>query len=96
MKKQDDLVTKKYLKKELEKNGQELQVSFDRKLDGIKDWMREILDETFLKYRDELMTKVDEWAGYAKKNYEETEVISHKVTMHEGRIEKLETAVFSN
>jgi hypothetical protein len=27
------------------------------------------------------MTRVDEWAGYAKKNYEETEVISHKVAV---------------
>lgn len=115
MKKQDDLLTKKYLRKELEKNNHGLKSWMQGKLDEnnqglklwaqkkldtnmgeLKDWMDKKLDETFLKYRDEIMTRVDEWAGYAKKNYEETEVISHKITLHEERIEKLETAVLSN
>lgn len=96
MKKQDNVVIQKVLDDKLDELKSWFVDILKANSEEDRGWMDKRLDETFYKYRDELMTRVDEWAGYAKKNYEETEVISHRVTSHEERIEKLETAVFSN
>jgi hypothetical protein len=52
MAKQNDQLTKQYLKELFKDNNDEL-----------KEWVQDKLDETFLKYRDELMTKLDKIAG---------------------------------
>jgi len=99
-KKNDELVTKQILVDALRGNSADLKKWTEGKLidqtEKMQEWMNKKLDETYLKFKDEIMTAIDKWAGISKKYYEETEIISPKVTSNEERIGKLETAVFNN
>jgi len=61
----------------------------------IDDALDEKLDAKFTEFKSQIFDHIDAFAKESKDNEEERVVLSHRVSDHTDRIEKLESAVFA-
>lgn len=87
-------VVREEVKSEVEKVEKRLDDKWDLRFSAFEERMDEKLENTFKKFRDEIMTAIDQLTGMFKKHFEEHEILNgqHKrINDLEDKVEVLET-----
>jgi len=81
--------------KDLDKIDEKINKRFDEKFAAVRDDIIDAVDNALAKQRSDFLEDIDPILKEVQASREERDIVSHRISDHEDRIEKLEKAVAS-